>query len=199
MIMTTDEAIRAVDMYCAGVLSGHLPACVYVRKAVERYRSDLERDDLYMDWQTFGRLVKFAQQFRHFKGPLAGRYFEPEPWQLFVMANIIGLKRKDTGLRKYRLSDIYLPRKNGKTYMAAIFASWFCLMDGEAGPEVYTAALDKDQAKICYEAVVEIIRNSIFAECLNPLAGTPVTRTVSMYMRLFATRDMPGPLPRCLM
>ena len=165
--MTTDEAIRAVDMYCAGVLSGRLPACVYVRKAVERYRSDLGRDDLYMDWQAFGKMVKVAQQFKHYKGPLAGQYFVPEPWQLFVFANIIGLKRKDTGLRKYRLSDIYLPRKNGKTYLAAIFAAWFCLMDGEAGPEVYTAALDKDQAKICYEAVVEIIRNSIFAECVK--------------------------------
>ena len=105
-MMTTEEAIRAVEMYCEGILSGRLPACVYVRKAVERYRADLERDDLVMDWQTFGRLVKFAQQFRHFKGPLAGRYFEPEPWQLFTFANIIGIKRMDTGLRKYRLSDI---------------------------------------------------------------------------------------------
>ena len=78
--MTTDEAIKAVEIYCAGILSGGLPACVYVRKAVERYMADLERDDLYMDWQAFGKMVKVAQQFKHYKGHLAGQYFMPEPW-----------------------------------------------------------------------------------------------------------------------
>lgn len=161
--MTDKEARKALDRYVSGILSHEVPACEYVRLAVRRYVADLERDDLTMDWAEFGKMVKFSQQFRHYKGPLAGQYFRPEPWQLFIFANVIGLKRRENGLRKYRMSDIYLPRKNGKTFLAAIFAAWFLLIDGESGPEVYTAALDKDQAKLCYEAVLELIKHSIFS------------------------------------
>ena len=80
------------------------------------------------------------------------------------MANVIGLKRTDTGLRKYSYVDIYVPRKNGKTFLAAIFAAYFLLKDGEAGPEVYTAAVDKAQARLCYDASEELILASIFRD-----------------------------------
>ena len=84
------------------------------------------------------------------------------------MANVIGLKREDTGLRKYTYADIYVPRKNGKTYLAAIFAAYFLLKDGESGPEVYTAAVDQAQARLCYDASAELIRRSIFADDTKP-------------------------------
>lgn len=152
---------QRVERYVEGVLSGAVPSCIYVRKAVERWCDDLKRDDLRFDMRIFEKFCRFARQFKHYKGALAGQFFEPEDWQLFVFANCIGLRRLN-GRRKYRLADIYLPRKNGKTFIASIFALWFLLMDGEAGPEVYTAALDKEQAKLCYDAATILVENSIF-------------------------------------
>ena len=157
-----------VQEWCRKSLAGEIPCCLMVKKAIERWQADLKRYDLYFDEKAFNRFVRFAREFRHFKGPMAGQRFQPEDWQLFVMANTIGLKRADTGLRKYTYADIYVPRKNGKTFLAAIFAAYFLLKDGEAGPEVYTAAVDQAQARLCYDASAELIRTSIFAEDTKP-------------------------------
>ena len=157
-----------VQEWCRKSLAGEIPCCLMVRKAIERWQADLERPDLYFDEKAFNRFVRFAREFKHYKGPAAGQRFEPEDWQLFIMANVIGLKRRETGLRKYTYADIYVPRKNGKTYLAAIFAAYFLLKDGEAGPEVYTAAVDQAQARLCYDASAELIRRSIFAEDTKP-------------------------------
>lgn len=158
--MCRERAI--VDEYVNSILSGDIPSCLMIRKSCERWLHELERDDLYFDDKEFAKFCSFARQFRHYKGDMAGQFFNPEPWQLFIAANIIGLKIKATGKRKYTYADIYVPRKNGKTFLAAIFAAWFMMMDGEAGAEVYTAAVDKDQAKLCYDASVTMIQNSIF-------------------------------------
>ena len=160
--------IERVQAWCDSVLSKTVPSCLMIRKAVERWRSDLERPDLYFDEKAFNRFVRFSREFKHFKGEKAGQRFEPEDWQLFLMANIIGLKRRETGRRKYTYADIYVPRKNGKTFLAAIFAAYFLLKDGEAGPEVYTAAVDQAQARLCYDASAELIRASIFAVDTKP-------------------------------
>ena len=160
--------IERVREWCRRSIADEIPCCLMVRKAIERWQADLERPDLYFDERAFNRFVRYAREFKHYKGPLAGNKFEPEDWQLFIMANVIGLKRRASGLRKYTYADVYVPRKNGKTFLAAIFASFFLLKDGEAGPEVYTAAVDQAQARLCYDASAELIRRSIFAEDTKP-------------------------------
>ena len=161
------EDIRRLEGYVTGILDGSRPSCRYIRLACQRWLDDLKRADLYFDSAVYLKICRFSRQFKHYKGPLAGQFFEPEDWQLFVFANIIGLKRSESGRRKYRLGDLYLPRKNGKTFLSAIFALWFLMMDGEAGAEVYMAALDQEQAKLCYDAAITLGRGSIFGKLLK--------------------------------
>jgi phage terminase large subunit-like protein len=162
--MSKATNLERVQEWCRRSLDGELPCCLMVRKAIERWRADLERPDLYFDEKAFNRVVRFVSEFKHFKGPKAGEYFRPEPWQLFILANMFGLKRRETGLRKYNYADVYVPRKNGKTFLAAGVAGYFLLKDGEAGPEVYTAAVDQAQARLCYDASEELILSSIFRD-----------------------------------
>ena len=161
------EDIRRLEGYVTGILDGSRPSCRYIRLACQRWLDDLKRPDLYFDSAVYLKICRFSRQFKHYKGPLAGQFFEPEDWQLFVFANIIGLRRSESGRRKYRLGDLYLPRKNGKTFLSAIFALWFLMMDGEAGAEVYMAALDQEQAKLCYDAAITLGRGSIFGKLLK--------------------------------
>ena len=161
------EDIRRLEAYVTGIMDGSRPSCRYIRLACQRWLDDLKRPDLYFDSAVYLKICRFSRQFKHYKGPLAGQFFEPEDWQLFVFANIIGLKRSESGRRKYRLGDLYLPRKNGKTFLSAIFALWFLMMDGEAGAEVYMAALDQEQAKLCYDAAITLGRGSIFGKLLK--------------------------------
>ena len=161
------EDIRRLEAYVTGIMDGSRPSCRYIRLACQRWLDDLKRPGLYFDSAVYLKICRFSRQFKHYKGPLAGQFFEPEDWQLFVFANIIGLKRSESGRRKYRLGDLYLPRKNGKTFLSAIFALWFLMMDGEAGAEVYMAALDQEQAKLCYDAAITLGRGSIFGKLLK--------------------------------
>ena len=163
----TPDDLQRLRQHVDAVLSGRVPSCRMVRLAYERWLADLERPDLYFDEAEYLKFCKFSRQFKHYKGALAGQFFSPEPWQLFIFANCIGLKVKATGRRKYRLADLYLPRKNGKTFIASIFALWFLLMDKEAGPEVYMAALDQEQARLCYDAAVTIGKASIFSKLMR--------------------------------
>ena len=66
--------------------------------------------------------------------------------------------RKD-GLRQYRTCLLMLPRKNGKSELAAALAIYFLMFDGEMGAEVYSAAADKDQAALVFNVAAQMIRN----------------------------------------
>ena len=150
--------ITQVNDYVKAVLSGELPSCAMVKKAVERWVEDNKREDLYFDRGAFLRVVKFSGMLKHFKGEFAGKPIVWQPWQLFCLANIFGLKYKATKRRKYTYADVYVPRKNGKTTFAAVIALYMLLLDGESAAEVYAAAVDKAQAKICFDASAELVK-----------------------------------------
>ncbi len=150
--------ITQVNEYAAAVRSGALPSCLMVRKAVDRWYEDMARPDLYFDRSAFLRVVKFSGMLKHFKGEFAGQSIVWQPWQLFILANIFGLKCRDTKRRKYTYADVYVPRKNGKTTFAAVIALYMLLLDGESAAEVYAAAVDKAQAKICFDASAELVK-----------------------------------------
>ena len=150
--------VTQVNEYAAAVRSGALPSCLMVRKAVDRWYQDLERQDIRFDRAAFLRVVRFSGMLKHYKGEFAGRPIVWEPWQLFCLANIFGLKRRDTNKRKYTYADVYVPRKNGKTTFAAVIALYMLLFDDESAAEVYAAAVDKAQAKICFDASAELIK-----------------------------------------
>jgi phage terminase large subunit-like protein len=94
----------------------------------------------------------------HVKGELAGTPLYLEPWQKSVFANLFGWKRPD-GSRRYRECLIYIPRKNSKTTMAAALVNLVMYTDGEPGAELYSAAAERDQARLCFEIVAGMIRN----------------------------------------
>ena len=154
--------MTVVAEFVSAVLSGLIPSCKMVKLACQRYLDDHKRDDLYFDWLEVQRFVAFSAQLKHFKGELAGQYIRLEPWQIFIAANIFGWKYKATKRRRFTYADVFVPRKNGKTTFASVIALYCMILDGEAGAEVYAAAVDREQAKICFEASKELIRGSIF-------------------------------------
>ena len=156
--------LTIVNQYAAAVRDGSLPSCQMVRLAVERWYRDQEREDIYFDRKAFTAFVNFTRTLKHFKGEFAGRPIELEPWQLFIAANIFGWKLRSTRKRRYTYADVYVPRKNGKTTFAAVIALYMLVMDGESAAEVYAAAVDKEQAKICFDASAQLVQNSGWGE-----------------------------------
>ncbi len=157
--MKAKSTISRVHDYAKAVRDGSLPSCKMVRLAVDRWYADWEREDIYFDEKAFNKVVRFSKILKHFKGEFAGRPVLLEDWQLFIVANIFGWKMRSTGKRRYTYADVYVPRKNGKTTFAAVIALYMLIADGESAAEVYSAAVDKAQAKICFDTSAEMVRN----------------------------------------
>lgn len=103
----------------------------------------------------------FAGALRHTKGPFAGRPFRLTDWQRRdIVDPIFGTLLPD-GRRQYRTVFVELPRKNGKSQLAAGIALVQLFLDGEQGAEVLCLAADVDQARV------------VFGECQRLVEGSP--------------------------
>ena len=103
------------------------------------------------------RVVKFISNLTHAKGSWAGQPFRLRDWQEKIVRQLFGTL-DDQGMRRYRTALLMLPRKNGKTELAAALALYGLLGDGEAGAEVVSAAADRDQAARVFEAAAMMVR-----------------------------------------
>ena len=116
----------------------------------------------YYDEEAANRAVNFIEQFcTHVKGELAGKAFILEQWQKDdIVRPLFGWKSKDTDYRKYRTCYVEIPRKNGKSNLAAALALYLLFADGEPGAEIISAAGDRGQANIVYHIAQEMIKNN---------------------------------------
>lgn len=153
-----DKALSYID----NVMSGKRKAGELERLAVERHVRDLKQAaemGLYFDEKAAKKVLGFCQFLRHYKGEWAGQEFVPEDWQCFILWVVFGWKTKN-GVRRFKYADVEVARKNGKTFLAAAIALYMLILDGEQGAEVYSAAVDKDQAAICWQAAGMMVEQS---------------------------------------
>ena len=101
--------------------------------------------------------IDFINKLTHTKGEFARQTFHLRPWQQRIVKRIF--KKRRDGLRQYRTCLLMLPRKNGKTELAAAIALYGLLADGETGGEVYSAAADRDQAGLVFGVAAQMLRN----------------------------------------
>ena len=154
---------RKVEKYVEDVLRGRRPAGRYERLAVERHLNDLRkgRKFPYEFHPELGLFVcNFFEELEHYKGEKAGTKIILEGWQAFIIYCVYGWIDKKTKLRRFNYADVVVARKNGKTTMAAGLGLFALVADGESGAEVYSAAVDKEQAKICWGAAKELAKKS---------------------------------------
>lgn len=101
----------------------------------------------------------FELVLRYSKGAYAGQPFKLLPWQHDVIARLFGCVGED-GFRTYREFYGELPKKSGKSELAAGIALYMLVADGEAGAEVYSAAANKEQAGNVFRVAMEMVRKS---------------------------------------
>jgi len=110
--------------------------------------------------QRADRAIRFIERgLVHSKGRFAGQQFILAPWQRSIVGAMFGHLNSD-GTRQYRTGLIEVPRKNGKTQIAAALALYLLFADGEPGAEVYSAAADKDQARLVFGEAKRMLQAS---------------------------------------
>lgn len=166
MTSTTEQAfphVAAMERYVDDVLSGRRVENKRIIQACERHRSNVgnildENFPYTFNVDLAEKAAKFFERFPHVKGKWASsrrsvkdRLLRLEPWQCFFVCSVFGWVKKKVSedgrvLRRFRRVRLYVPRKNGKSMLAAPLGLYMFTADGEEGAEVYSGATNEKQA-----------------------------------------------------
>lgn len=102
------------------------------------------------------QVIAFIESLAITSGAHAGRKFKLRDWQRQIIEAIYATDDED--LRQVRQALLAIPRKNGKTQLAAALA--LCHLAGpeaESRGQVFSAAADRDQAALLFKEMVALI------------------------------------------
>ena len=139
--------------YAEDVVGGKIIIGEDVVNACRRFLDDLKRDDIEFRTKDPDQACTLMEGLLvHAKGesldgdPLMGQPFRLEPWQIFIVYNLLGFYYTGTQERRYKEAFIMTGRKNGKTAMTAALALSVSIMQRKSGSTVYVVAAALKQA-----------------------------------------------------
>lgn len=172
------DYIGKARWYAERIVLGEIDACRPVKRACARHLADLKRvrepDYPYEFNEKLGaRICKFAELLPHVKGKWARdqQLIHLQPWQCFILTCIFGWVHKSSGLRRFRKTYIEVPRKNGKSVLAAVVALYMFCMDGEHGAEVYSGATSEKQAWEVFRPAKQMFEHALALDLRAKVGG----------------------------
>ena len=139
--------------YAADVIGGKIIAGAEIVAACRRFEDDLKREDLELRPRDPDTVITIMEKtLVHAQGedldgnPLMGKPFTLQPWQVFIIYNLLGFFYTGTDVRRYKEAFIFVPRKNGKTSMIAALAWAVSILQRRSGSTVYIVAAALKQA-----------------------------------------------------
>lgn len=164
-VFAEPSPVLLTTVYAQLVVEGSIIANKWVKLSCERHLKDLKRSKDGSDFAwTFDeekawRPIRFIEKKCR---PTKGAYTKlvMQPWQHFVVGSMFGWVNKETGVRRFRESLIFLGRKNGKTELESGLADYMAGFDGENGPNVYFLANSEKQSRLLYEGSRTMIQKS---------------------------------------
>ena len=133
--------------YAQSILDGRKIACQELKQAAERFFRDLEDPRYELDPVAPEFCIAVIQStLKHQQGekldgtPLRGEPFLLEPWQKFILYNLVGFKLAGTDVVRFHEALIFVPRKQGKTSFAGAMAWALSLLYRKSGAKMYIAS-----------------------------------------------------------
>lgn len=125
---------------------------------MEKYKpTEFMAEDSRYDKKAADYAVSFIECLSHTKGTWAGKNFELLNWQEQIIRDLFGIL-KPNGYRQFNTAYIEIPKKNGKSELAAAVALLLTCGDGEERAEVYGCAADRQQAAIVFDVAADMVR-----------------------------------------
>lgn len=100
--------------------------------------------------------VNFIECLKHTDGIWHGKPFELIDWQEQIIRDVFGIL-KPNGYRQFNTAYIEIPKKQGKSELAAAVALLLTCGDFEEGAQVYGCAADRNQAKIVFNVAKKMV------------------------------------------
>ncbi|MFK7947176.1 MAG: terminase large subunit [Saprospiraceae bacterium] len=154
------------EQYINHVTNGKIVCGLTTIQAVQRHLSDLgkaENDDFeyYFDRKRAVVACQAIRMMPHTSGSVAGKPFQLEGWQSFIVWSLYGWRKKVNKSSRFRKAYIKVPRKNGKTEFLAAIANLDLMFFPVDGGEMFWAATKKEQAKIGWHRQKNMINRLI--------------------------------------
>ncbi len=141
------ENFKVAYDYAQSIISGKKIACRENIQAAQRFLDDLKRDDLDFKQEQFDFVIGLIentvahQQGEDLQGnPLQGTPLLLQPWQKFVIVNLLGFFNKGSLVRRFHESLLMIPRKNGKTAFASALGWALSILERKSGSKLYILA-----------------------------------------------------------
>ena len=123
-----------------------------------RFLEDLKRDDIELRMHDPDLAINIMETtLVHKQGerldgtPLMGQPFTLEPFEVFIVANLLGWYYTGTEIRRYNEAFIMLGRKNGKTSMIAGLAWAVGIIQRRSGSRIYIVANALKQSQEAFD------------------------------------------------
>ena len=129
-------------------------------RRLKKYKpTEFMAEDSVYDKAAADYAVSFIEALKHTKGIWAGKPFDLIDWQEQIIRDVFGVL-KPNGYRQFNTAYVEIPKKNGKSELAAAVALLLTCGDGEQRAEVYGCAADRQQASIVFEVAADMVRMS---------------------------------------
>lgn len=169
--MTRKSYKAAALAYARAVTSGEKIAGKEIVQSCARFLKDIERDDMELRSREPDLVISIIEKTMvHKQGEtlagesLMGKPLRLEPWQIFLVYNLLGFYYKNTDERRYKEAFIMIPRKNGKTTFIAALAWGVALLERKSGATIYIVAGSQKQACQSFDFILHSLRASHMIE-----------------------------------
>ena len=156
---------KDVDTYVEGVLKGKLIVGKEIVLACARYKADLQRDKFDFREKEADKVINIMETMMvHSKGEdlegnsLMNAPFKLEPWEKFIIYNLLGFYFKGTDERRFKEAFIFIPRKNGKTSFVGGLAFALSIVEAASGATLYIVAAAQKQAQQSFDFIHHSLR-----------------------------------------
>jgi phage terminase large subunit-like protein len=155
-----EKGLRYID----DILLGTIVANKYIKAQYKSFKVILECDDpnYYFDTDCPGRFLNFCKYLKLSKDKYAGKPIVLDGFQIAFIMQLFGVKRRDNGERRYSNIYMLIGRKAGKSTLLSAIGLYAITKDKwcSKGGEIYTAATKREQAKIVYSEMQNMVRQS---------------------------------------
>ena len=152
--------------YAKDVVSGKIIASKWTIMTCQRFLDDMQRDDLELRVKDPDFVIGIIEGLMvHKQGEdingksLVNKPLILQPWQVFIVYNLVGFYFKGTNERRYKEGFIYVPRKNGKTVFIAALSFALAVLEHRSGSKIYITAASLKQSQQSFDDIVHTIKH----------------------------------------